>query len=94
MKGVSIPAEGYAIRVPADIYAKNIDVGERGCSWMLTFNKRFRLEIDMHLSGVFNVYNGMTAAALCDSVGVSPEAIKAGLESVKNVPGRIELLDY
>ena len=93
MKGVSIPAEGYAIRVPADIYAKNIDVGERGCSWMLTFNKRFRLEIDMHLSGVFNVYNGMTAAALCDSVGVSPEAIKAGLESVKNVPGRIELLD-
>ncbi len=93
MKDVSIPAEGYAIRVPADIYAKNIDVGERGCSWLLTFNKRFRLEIDMHLSGVFNVYNGMTAAALCDSVGVSPEAIKAGLESVKNVPGRIELLD-
>ena len=42
---------------------------------------------------MFNVYNGMTAAALCDSVGVSPEAIKAGLESVKNVPGRIELLD-
>lgn len=93
MKTAGVPTEGYAIRVPADIYAKNIDVGERGCSWQLTFNKRFRLELDMRLSGVFNVYNGMTAAALCDSVGISPECIRRGLESVKNVPGRIELLD-
>ena len=93
MKKISIPAEGYAIRVPAQIYAKNIDVNERGCTFQLNFHKRFRLDVSLHLSGIFNVYNSMTAAALCDMVGVGAEAIREGLEAVRSVPGRIELLD-
>ena len=93
MRQVSIPAQGYAIREPAQIYAKDIDVNERGCAFQLNFHKRYRLDVTLHLSGIFNVYNSLTAAALCDAVGVGAEAIRAGLEAVKNVPGRIELLD-
>jgi len=93
MKQVKIPAEGYAIRVPAQIYAKDIDVNERGCTFQLNFHKRYRLDVTLHLSGIFNVYNSLTAAALCDALGIGAESIRAGLEDVKNVPGRIELLD-
>ena len=93
MKQVKIPAEGYAIRVPAQIYAKDIDVNERGCTFQLNFHKRYRLDVTLHLSGIFNVYNSLTAAALCDAVGIGAEAIREGLEDVKSVPGRIELLD-
>ena len=93
MRQVKIPAEGYAIRVPAQIYAKDIDVNERGCVFQLNFHKRYRLDVTLHLSGIFNVYNSLTAAALCDAVGVGAEAIREGLEGVKSVPGRIELLD-
>ncbi len=93
MREIEIPHTSYAIRIGAEIFAKNIEIGERGCSFQLNFNKRFRLDVEMKLSGVFNVYNAMTAAALCDAVGIAPEFIKEGLERVKNVPGRIELLD-
>ncbi|MBQ2955665.1 MAG: UDP-N-acetylmuramoyl-L-alanyl-D-glutamate--2,6-diaminopimelate ligase [Clostridia bacterium] len=93
MNKIEIPGASYAIRVPSDIYAKNIEIGERGCSYQLTFYKRFTLEIDMKLSGVFNIYNAMTAAALCDAVGIGPDCIREGIEKVKNVPGRIEQLD-
>lgn len=93
MSQVKIPRVDYGIRVSSDIYAKNIEVGERGCSFQIVFNKRFKLEISLKLSGIFNVYNAMTAAVMCDTLGISPEAIKAGLEDVKGVPGRIELLE-
>ena len=93
MKRALIPTEGYAIRVPAQIYAKDIDVNERGCTFQLNFHKRYRLDVTLKLSGIFNVYNSLTAAALCDEVGVAPDCIREGLEAVKSVPGRIELLD-
>ncbi len=93
MSGLEIPHTSYAIRLGTEIFAKNIDIGEYGCTFQITFNKRFRLDIDMKLSGVFNVYNAMTAAALCDAVGIEPDKIRQGIENVKSVPGRIELLD-
>ncbi|MBQ8952729.1 MAG: UDP-N-acetylmuramoyl-L-alanyl-D-glutamate--2,6-diaminopimelate ligase [Clostridia bacterium] len=93
MRQAKIPVEGYAIRVPAQIYAKDIEVDEQGCTFQLNFHKRYRLDVTLKLSGIFNVYNSLTAAALCDAVGVAPECIREGLEAVKSVPGRIELLD-
>lgn len=93
MRDLQIPHTAIGIREKAEIYATEIEIGERGCSFSLTFNKRFRIPVQLKLAGVFNVYNAMMAAALCDSLGVSPEALQAGLEAVGNVPGRIELLD-
>jgi len=93
MTASAVPAESYAIRVASDIFAKNIELEERGCTFQINFNKRFRIDINMHMAGIFNVYNAMTAAALCDAVGIEPEFIRKGLEAVRSVPGRIELLD-
>jgi len=93
MAKVNIPCESYAIRVASEIFVKNIELEERGCDFQINFNKRFRVDINMHMAGIFNVYNAMTAAALCDAVGIEPQYIREGLERVKNVPGRIELLD-
>lgn len=78
---------------PSDFHAKDIEVGERGCSFKLRYHKQFQVDIKLKLAGIFNVYNAMMAAALCYSVGVSLEAVRQGLESVRSVPGRIELLD-
>ena len=81
------------IREKANTYAKGIDVTETGVHFLLTFHKRFKEEINLRLSGIFNVYNAMTAAALADACGISPKHIKDGLEAISNVPGRVELLD-
>ena len=81
------------IRESSDVYANDIEIGERGCSFLMTWHKRFRTTISLHLSGIFNVYNALMAAGICICAGAGPESIRQGLESVYNVPGRIELLD-
>ena len=42
---------------------------------------------------MFNVYNALAAASLAMILGIDQQAIREGLESVVNVPGRVEMLD-
>ena len=87
------PALRIGIRESADVYANDIEIGERGCSFLMTWHKQFRISISLRLAGIFNVYNALMAAGICICAGVGPEAIRRGLEAVKAVPGRIELLE-
>ena len=59
----------------------------------MTWHKQFRTTIALKLAGIFNVYNALLAAGVCVCAGVGPEAIRRGLEDVRAVPGRIELLE-
>jgi len=81
------------IRAASDMYANDIEIGERGCSFMLTRHKKFRIAIALKLAGIFNVYNALLAAGVASALGIDGEAIRVGLEKVRNVPGRIELLE-
>jgi UDP-N-acetylmuramoyl-L-alanyl-D-glutamate--2,6-diaminopimelate ligase len=42
------------------------------------------------LIGRHNVFNCLAAAGVCEALGVDPEAIARQLESVENVPGRLQ----
>ena len=86
-----IPATTYGVSVPADAYANEIEILESGVSYRLHW-KDVVLPLHLHISGIFNVYNSMAAAVACLEMGISPEDVKAGLESVTVVPGRIEPL--
>lgn len=46
----------------------------------------------VNIPGRFSIYNALAAAGVCGIVGVSPGAVKAGLERVQ-VPGRAESVD-
>ncbi len=93
MEKIAIPNQAFGICRNAEVFGRNIEREERSTSFTLTFNRRFQVEIDIYMTGLFNVYNAMTAAILCDAVGVTPSAIREGLSRVKNVPGRVETLD-
>ncbi|MDL2206154.1 UDP-N-acetylmuramoyl-L-alanyl-D-glutamate--2,6-diaminopimelate ligase [Eubacteriales bacterium OttesenSCG-928-N13] len=93
IKPLTIQKMSTGIRAKADMFANDIEVGERGCSFRITMYRRYSINVELRLSGIFNVYNSLMAAAICDAAGVSPSAIQRGLEAVMNVPGRIELLD-
>lgn len=47
---------------------------------------------EIRLIGDFNAENALAAAAVCVSVGIDSKAISSGLETVKNFPGRMEIL--
>lgn len=81
------------IRASSDVYANDIEISERGCSFLMTWHKQFRISISLKLAGIFNVYNALLAAGVCICAGIGPEAIRRGLDDVRAVPGRIELLE-
>lgn len=54
---------------------------------------RWRGDVALRLAGRFNVHNALAAAAVGEALGLDPGAIRAGLESVAGVPGRMERID-
>jgi UDP-N-acetylmuramoyl-L-alanyl-D-glutamate--2,6-diaminopimelate ligase len=47
----------------------------------------------LRLAGRFNVHNALAVVALGEGLGLDPVAVRAGLESVEGVPGRMERVD-
>jgi UDP-N-acetylmuramoyl-L-alanyl-D-glutamate--2,6-diaminopimelate ligase len=60
----------------------------------ITFDAdRDELGADLKLRGRFNLENALGAAAAARALGVGEDAIRAGIEAVDAVPGRLELVD-
>lgn len=93
MEGIRLPYVTFGIRTQCDINARDIEIYEEGVSFVMRLKGMLETPVHLHLTGMFNVYNAMTAAALGMIVGASMEEIRAGLESVMTVPGRAEMLD-
>jgi UDP-N-acetylmuramoyl-L-alanyl-D-glutamate--2,6-diaminopimelate ligase len=49
--------------------------------------------VELRLAGRFNVHNGLAVVALGEVLSLDPAAVRAGLESVESVAGRMERLD-
>lgn len=79
----------YGVDSPADVRATNIRITAHGTSFHVeTF--RGEADITLRMAGKFNVYNALAAiaAALLEHVDLSQ--IKASLEALPGVPGRVE----
>jgi UDP-N-acetylmuramoyl-L-alanyl-D-glutamate--2,6-diaminopimelate ligase len=50
-------------------------------------------ELRLQLAGRFNVHNALAAVAVGEGLGLDPQAVRAGIESVTVVPGRMERID-
>ena len=90
---IQIPYTCYGISSDAEIYARDIEITENGVSFRMCVNKRGERQIKLQMTGIFNVYNALTAASAALLLGVSLDDIVKGLESVRAVPGRAEMLD-
>jgi UDP-N-acetylmuramoyl-L-alanyl-D-glutamate--2,6-diaminopimelate ligase len=49
--------------------------------------------LELRLAGRFNVHNALAVVALGEGLGLDPSAIRAGLEAVSGVPGRMERIE-
>ena len=54
----------------------------------ITFNADDELAAELHLRGRFNRENALAAAAAARAVDVAEDAIRRGIEAVREVPGR------
>ncbi len=92
LEGLEIPAMTYGICANADLYARDIEISEDGVSFEVQLAGMHNIPIHLKMTGMFNVYNAIAAASMAMILDISAEDIKAGLESMQSVPGRIEML--
>lgn len=90
---IQIPYLTYGISANADVFARDIEISENGVSFSILLRGLEDMTVHMRMTGMFNVYNALAAASMAMILGIDSPTIKAGLESVRSVPGRIEMLD-
>lgn len=79
----------YGLKDGAGITAKNIKLSLDESSFDVVMpGKKFKVKTS--LVGAHNVSNILAAVCACDSIGINAETIKAGIEAVDTVPGRLE----
>ena len=93
LQDIAVPHSTFGICNNADIFARDIEITENGVSFIMKLFDVNEMPVHLHLTGMFNVYNALAAAAMGLIMGVAPETITAALEKVKGVPGRAEVLD-
>ena len=92
LRDLTIPHLTFGIAAAADLFARDIEITEDGVSFDVKLQGMHALPINLRMTGMFNVYNAIAAASCAMVLGISHEDIKAGLEKIENVPGRIEML--
>ena len=76
----------YSIEKDSDLRAENVDIHSSGTS----FKIGDLLNLNLHLTGKFNVYNALSAVGVAAGENIPTDTIKAALEAFKSVSGRFE----
>ena len=82
----------YGTDPAADVRATGVEEDRRGLRFDYT-GPSGRGRLELRLTGRFNVHNALAVIALGEAVGLDPAAVRAGLEGVVSVPGRMERVD-
>ena len=75
-----------------DFVPENLRESPSGFSYDLNYQNT-KYSIKCHIPGRFNVYNSLAAIVVAIKLGLSPEQIFVGLDNLKSVEGRMNLID-
>lgn len=81
----------YGIKNNADLQAAEVEVRADGSRFKIS--GRLPMELQLKLTGNFNVYNALGAVGAALAEGISPAVIKETLEEFASVDGRFELVN-
>jgi UDP-N-acetylmuramoyl-L-alanyl-D-glutamate--2,6-diaminopimelate ligase len=82
----------YGLGAEADVRALEVDeAGDRLSIAYRTARDDGRLTL--RLAGRFNVHNALAVVALGEAFDLDPDRVRAGLEGVRAIPGRMERVD-
>ncbi len=84
----------YGIKNPAEIFADNIQLYEKGSKCTLHLPEGESIEVNPKISGMFNIYNILAAASLGHLFNIEAESIQYAIDSFEGVPMRLEIKDY
>jgi UDP-N-acetylmuramoyl-tripeptide--D-alanyl-D-alanine ligase len=79
----------FGLQTAANVSARAIRRSAAGVQFEL-INDGGHIDIELPLLGVHNVRNALAAAAAASALGISLEAIRAALQQLQPVPGRLQ----
>lgn len=79
----------FGVETPAEVRAEGVEAGPGGMEWTLR-TPDGAARVRLPLFGAFNISNALGAAAVLWGLGWPLEEVAAGLESLPQVPGRLE----
>jgi UDP-N-acetylmuramyl-tripeptide synthetase len=88
-KGVKLLT--YGIRNESDVWAKDVEFTSCGAKFMCK-TKEEALPIELHLNGMFSIYNALSAISAALAMGINLKTCKDALENTKGVAGRFEIV--
>ena len=77
----------YGLKNPADVRGSELDIKSGGMNFSIL---PFPISLNLHITGIFNVYNVLAAVGAAMAENIPPEIIKRAFENFKSVPGRFE----
>ena len=86
---------GYSLRADAgaDLWAEDIHYDASGLHFWAV-SRDFRVKIDSHLVGAFNIANILAGLCACIfGLGIAPEDAAEGVRQLAAIPGRMERID-
>ncbi len=89
VRGCRAPLVWYSLESQADITGSISRTTVRGTYYRMRINAA-DLVLENAVVGRHNVYNALAAAGLARALGMPLEAIDAGLNAVRNIPGRLQ----
>lgn len=97
MEGVpeSVEVLTYGLEADmADISAKVLEAGADGARFELVVRGKEKFPVRISLPGtIYNIYNAIAAASVSLELGIPQKEIMEGLEGLRSVPGRFEMVD-
>lgn len=81
----------FGVEKVSDLKADNIVINAKGVNFELEYkNKKYK--VNLAIPGKFTVYNALGAIGACLKLGLDMETILNGIQKVKGVPGRSEVV--
>lgn len=91
-KEVSCPVLTCGIIWNAEIMASELEPMENGAYRFMISDGNAKDFITLKCAGQYQIYNALIAATIAKQAGITGKVIRDGIESVSEIPGRLELI--
>ncbi len=92
MHGTKLHTVTYGVDNPSDVFGINLEMSAYGLSYVINMSDHVA-KVKFNLTGRFNMYNTLCAAAIASALELPFNAVIAGIRNVKKVDGRFNIIN-
>lgn len=92
IRETELPTLTYGVDEPSDVFGIDLEMSAYGLSYIINISDRVGT-VKFNLTGRFNMYNTLCAAAIASALELPFSSIISGIRNVKKVDGRFNIIN-